>query len=80
MTILVDARGMRCPWPTIRLARAAREAGAGACVRILADDPLAASEIAGLVREKGWHMEKITTEMGEAFEIKLCASTHCLPE
>ena len=25
--ILVDARGMLCPWPALRLSRAAREAG-----------------------------------------------------
>jgi tRNA 2-thiouridine synthesizing protein A len=39
--IVVDARGHRCPVPTLRLQRAAREAPAGAVLRLLADDPLA---------------------------------------
>lgn len=49
---LLDARGMRCPWPALRLARAMRE-GAGV-VRILADDPAAPREIAALATERGW--------------------------
>jgi tRNA 2-thiouridine synthesizing protein A len=48
----LDARGMRCPWPAIRLARAMRERGGP--VLILADDPIAPSEIAALARERGW--------------------------
>lgn len=39
----IDARGMRCPWPAIRLARALRE-GHGP-VEIIADDPKAAGEL-----------------------------------
>lgn len=48
----VDARGMRCPWPVIRLARAMREGGAP--VLILADDPIAPGEIAALAGARGW--------------------------
>lgn len=51
---LVDARGLRCPWPALRLARAMREGGAAARVRILADDPAAPREIAALAAERGW--------------------------
>jgi tRNA 2-thiouridine synthesizing protein A len=59
---LVDARGMLCPWPVIRLSRAARELGEGH-LRILADDPAAPREIALLCQERGWrctpaHQEK----------------------
>ena len=32
--VMVDARGMRCPWPALRLARAMREAGR---VRLVAE-------------------------------------------
>lgn len=49
---LLDARGLRCPWPALRLAKAMRE-GAGA-VRILADDPAAPREIAALAATHGW--------------------------
>lgn len=58
--ILVDARGHRCPVPTLRLRRALDEAGAGARVRLLADDPMAkidvpffASQIGARVVEAG---------------------------
>jgi tRNA 2-thiouridine synthesizing protein A len=52
----VDARGLRCPWPVIRLARAARELGGPGNIRIIADDPIAPGEIAALCSERGWRM------------------------
>ncbi|MBA15725.1 MAG: redox protein [Sphingomonas sp.] len=45
MTTRIDARGMRCPWPAIRLARALRDASPGSEVEILADDPVAPGEL-----------------------------------
>ena len=52
--LLVDARGMRCPWPALRLARAMREAPH---VLLLADDPQAGREVAALAGEHGWRVE-----------------------
>jgi tRNA 2-thiouridine synthesizing protein A len=43
--ILVDARGHRCPVPTLRLRRALEAAAPGARVRLLADDPLARIDV-----------------------------------
>jgi tRNA 2-thiouridine synthesizing protein A len=43
--ILVDARGHRCPVPTLRLRRALEDAPAGARVRLYADDPLARIDV-----------------------------------
>jgi len=43
--IVVDARGHRCPVPTLRLRRALDGAPAGAQVRLLADDPLARIDV-----------------------------------
>ncbi len=51
---LVDARGLLCPWPVIRLARAAREMGGPGEIRVLADDPIAPGEIEQLCAERGW--------------------------
>lgn len=51
--VRVDARGMRCPWPVIRLGRAMREQGGGP-VLILADDPIAPGEIAALAAARNW--------------------------
>ncbi len=56
MSRLVDARGLRCPWPVLPLARAMREARE---VTILADDPAASAEIGPLSGAKGWKMEGI---------------------
>ena len=53
---LVDARGLLCPWPALRLARAAREMGGAGRVRILADDPVAPAELARLCEERGWRL------------------------
>jgi len=54
----VDARGMRCPWPVLRAARAMRDHGA---VEIMADDPKAAGELQSLAAERGWSF----TDRGE---------------
>lgn len=51
--ILLDARGLKCPLPALRLARIVREQGAGA-YRLLTDDPAAEADIPALCRERGW--------------------------
>lgn len=53
-TLVVDARGMRCPWPALRLARAMRDASD---VLLIADDPQAGREVAALAGEHGWSVE-----------------------
>ena len=64
---MIDARGMRCPWPALRLARAMRE---GATATIAADDPVAPGEIRALAAERGWRVSKVETEIGPAFHIE----------
>lgn len=54
--ILVDARGHRCPVPTLRLRRAIEAAGPGACVRLLADDPLARIDVPHFAAEAGFQV------------------------
>lgn len=49
--LVVDARGMRCPWPALRLARAMRDVAA---VRLISDDPRAVDEVTALARQHGW--------------------------
>lgn len=61
--IEIDARGLRCPWPALRLAKAMRTA-AGA--RILADDPAAPRELAALAAAHGWRLR----HDGEWFEVE----------
>lgn len=54
--ILVDARGHRCPVPTLRLRRAVEGAEPGRRVRLLADDPLAAVDVPHLAAALGWQV------------------------
>lgn len=54
-TVIVDARGMRCPWPALRLARAMRGASD---VLLIADDLQAGREVVALAGEHGWLVEE----------------------
>ncbi len=47
----VNARGMKCPWPVLRAAKAMRDAAA---ITIDADDPIAPAELATLAAQQGW--------------------------
>ena len=60
--VVVDARGMRCPWPALRLARAMRDARE---VVLIADDPQAGREVAALADEHGWLVEGDAASAGE---------------
>ena len=51
--IEVDARGHRCPTPTLRLRRALAGARDGVCVRLLSDDPLARVDVPHFALEGG---------------------------
>ncbi|HEX8401006.1 MAG TPA: sulfurtransferase TusA family protein [Allosphingosinicella sp.] len=72
--LLVDARGLRCPWPVIRLGRAAREMNGPGRIRILADDPIAPGEIAALCAERGWACA-VDPEVPHAYEIAISQET-----
>ncbi|HEY9217334.1 MAG TPA: sulfurtransferase TusA family protein [Phenylobacterium sp.] len=54
--ILVDARGHRCPVPTLRLRRSLEDAEPGACVRLLADDPLARIDVPHFAGQAGFEI------------------------
>ncbi len=54
----VDARGLRCPLPIIRLAAAARLAVPGSVVTVLSTDPAAEPDIAAWCRMRGADLVK----------------------
>jgi tRNA 2-thiouridine synthesizing protein A len=60
--ILVDARGHRCPVPTLRLRRACEAAPPGAVLRLVADDPLARIDVPHYVAEAGLELVALTAE------------------
>jgi tRNA 2-thiouridine synthesizing protein A len=73
--ITVDARGHRCPTPTLRLRRALESAEVGACVRLLADDPMARIDVPLFVREAGHELvESREAEAGLSFLVRKVAS------
>ncbi len=52
---VVDARGLACPLPALRLACAVRTGGPGRYL-LLADDPAAGRDIPLLAAERGWQV------------------------
>ena len=51
--LTVDARGLACPLPVLRLAAAARGATTGTVVTVLWTDPAAAYDVPAWVRMRG---------------------------
>ena len=50
---VVDARGLRCPLPVIRLAKRAQEAAPGEVIEVWATDPAAEADIPAWCRLRG---------------------------
>ena len=49
----IDATGLRCPLPVIRLAAAAKSAPAGTVITLLSTDPAAEPDVAAWCRMRG---------------------------
>ena len=62
--IVVDARGHRCPVPSLRLRRALEQAQDGSLVLLLADDPLARIDIPHLLAALGYPLVRQASEDG----------------
>jgi TusA-related sulfurtransferase len=74
--IEVDARGLRCPVPVLRLAQALRDLPDGACVRLLATDPAARTDVAAFARMRGQVLEAMTEEGGyTAYLVRVVTAT-----
>ena len=58
---VVDCRGQRCPLPVIALARELPSVPPGGVLRILADDPAAATDIPAWCRLRGQQFLGTTT-------------------
>ncbi len=65
-TLIVDARGLRCPWPVLRATKVLREAET---VTIVADDPIAPTELAAFAKERGFNCTEISTPLGKGFAL-----------
>jgi tRNA 2-thiouridine synthesizing protein A len=62
--ILVDARGHRCPVPTLRLRRAMEAAPPGARLCLIADDPMARIDVPHFLAEAGGKLVEISEADG----------------
>lgn len=62
--LALDARGLRCPMPVLRLEAALRRLEPGARVLVMADDPIAVLDIPNACREGGHGVERREDEGG----------------
>jgi len=60
--IVVDARGHRCPVPTLRLRKACEAAAPGAVIRLLADDPMARIDVPHYAAQAGLELMSLEAE------------------
>ncbi len=57
--LLLDARGLRCPLPVIRLGALLRDLEPGAEVLLLATDPAARSDVPAFCRMRGHELVRV---------------------
>jgi tRNA 2-thiouridine synthesizing protein A len=62
--ILVDARGHRCPVPTLRLRRALERLAPGQRLVLLADDPMARIDVPHFLAAKGYELVESADDGG----------------
>jgi tRNA 2-thiouridine synthesizing protein A len=65
--IVLDCLGQRCPLPVIALARAFGDLAVGDVIRVLADDPAAAGDIAAWCRMRG--QELLPGSEADAYDV-----------
>ncbi len=71
----IDARGHRCPTPTLKLGRALREAAPGEEIELLATDPMARIDVPHFVGQGGHHLLSVEERDGVlAFRVTRSAS------
>jgi len=65
--VRIDARGMRCPWPAVRLARALRDGAT--TIEVIADDPRAQAELTVVATGADAEIEIVLDAIYPAFRI-----------
>jgi tRNA 2-thiouridine synthesizing protein A len=69
--LLIDARGHRCPVPTLKLRKALEGLDAGAMVRLIADDPMAKVDVPHFAAQGGHQvMEQVEADGAVSFLIR----------
>ena len=60
--MIVDARGHRCPTPSLKLQKAVREASPGTRITLLATDPMARIDAPFLMKDLGGRVVDISVD------------------
>lgn len=68
-TLVVDARGLRCPMPVIMLARAAQPLAPGSTVVVQATDPAARLDIPAWARMRGHTVLSLETDQDDVLRV-----------
>ena len=61
---LIDALGLRCPLPVVKLEAAMRRADRGETLAVRADDPIAAVDLPHAARQAGWEATTLPAPPG----------------
>ena len=65
--VVVDARGLRCPLPVIRLAEVARDAPSGTVIEVWATDPAARADVPAWCRMRAQeYLGEVSTDGAHA--------------
>jgi tRNA 2-thiouridine synthesizing protein A len=64
----VDARGLNCPLPVLRLKKALSEVSGGRIVRVLATDPSSVKDFEALTRQTGHELLQQTEMPDSTYE------------
>ena len=76
---VIDARGHRCPTPTLKLGRALRSAAPGDRFELIADDPMARIDVPHFVSQTGHRLDSIE-EDGPALRFQVTRSDAALTD
>ena len=68
--VVVDARGLYCPIPVLRLAKALQGARVGIVAQLLATDPASVEDVNVFCRERGHDLLESRRE-GELFSFRI---------
>ena len=60
----IDAKGLACPMPIVRLTKAAKAAAAGDTITVLADDPGFDPDVHAWVEAQGHELQSLTEADG----------------
>jgi tRNA 2-thiouridine synthesizing protein A len=64
--VLLDARGLKCPMPSVKTALALEQLGGGGVVKVLTDDPVSKNDLPQWVRGNGHQILGIEDREGFA--------------